>query len=417
MYKLIHWFLLFILVATSGFQYFYSNIEWIILGLLVVIAIVVYFNESIFLNFNALTVIGIFLLWEMLQFTLLGGFSIASVAGTMARFLLAYFVIVILDKDFLPMFVDFIAFFSSLSLVFFALMHIEPFLNFMLNVASTVFAPPFGETIEEYAHDTNIIIFNFHGYEFTTKRNSGPFWEPGSFAVYICLSLSFSLIIGRSLLSIPSLVQIIALFTTYSTSGYVVFFIIVLIGLYSKGMQMGTGMQLLLRSVILPVVLVVVLIVVQGQDFLLPKIQEDILIADETTTSRFGSALADIYQIQANPILGYGRNVQAQFGTGFFDKETMHRNSGVTRIVVQWGILALLYYILVFRGFRNIIQVYNANHQYGAFFPFIVLFLSGFSQPIFQYPLFMGLIFFQLIGKDDQVENESEKLEVQPEWQ
>jgi hypothetical protein len=413
MSKFIYWTLLFILIATSGFQYFYSNIEWIVIGLLIVLSIVVYNNEKIFLNHNAFVVIALFLTWEVVQFAYFGGFSIASIGGTIARFLLAYFVIVILDKQFLPMFIDFIAFFSAISLVFFALMHIQPFLDVMLNIASTVFAPPFGETIEEYAHDTNIIIYNFHGYEFAQKRNSGPFWEPGSFAVYICLSLAFSLILGRSLLSIPSLIQIAALITTFSTSGYVVFFIIVLTGLYVRGMQMGSGMRLLLRSIVLPVVIFVVIILVQGQDFLLPKIQEDILIADETTTSRFGSALADIYQIQEHPILGYGRNVQAQFGTGFFDKETMHRNSGVTRIIVQWGILSLLYYILVYRGFRNILQVHKAADKFSAFFPFIVLFLSGFSQPIFQYPFFMGLIFFQLIGlEDDVIESENLQPEI-----
>jgi hypothetical protein len=144
----------------------------------------------------------------------------------------------------------------------------------------------------------------------------------------------------------------------------------------------------------------------------LPKIQEDILIADETTTSRFGSALADIYKIQEHPILGYGRNFLAQFGTSFFDKETMHRNSGVTRIVVQWGILSLLYYVLVFRGFRNIVNVYSSSDKYSPIFLFIVLLLSGFSQSIFQYSFFMGLIFFQLIGNQHEYpENEENKLE------
>jgi hypothetical protein len=416
MNKIIHWFLIFILVATSGFQYFYGNIEWIVIGLVAVLSFVFYNNRKVFLNYKAFAVISLFLIWEIIQFAYFGGFSVASIGGTMARFLLSYFVIVILDKQFIPLFIDFIALFSAISLVFFLLMHIQPILDGVLNLASTVFSPPFGETMEEYSHNTNIIIFNFHGYEFSPKRNSGPFWEPGAFAVYICLSLSFSLIIGRSLLSFPSLIQILALMTTFSTSGYVIFFFIVLTGLYAKVKQVGSGIRLVMRSLFFPLIIFTLLMLVQGQDFLLPKIQEDILIADETTTSRFGSALADIYQIQQHPILGYGRNFLAQFGTAFFDKETMHRNSGVTRIVVQWGILSLLYYILVFRGFRNIINVYSSSDKYSPIFLFIVLILSGFSQSIFQYSFFMGLIFLQIIGKQHEhsefEENQLESFEV-----
>jgi hypothetical protein len=264
MNKIIQWFLLFILIATSGFQYFYGNIEWIIIGLIAVMSFVLYNNRKIFLNYKAFSVIALFLIWEGIQFAYFGGFSIASIGGTMARFLLAYFVIVILDKNFLPLFIDFITFFSSISLVFFVLMHIQPLLDGMLNLASTVFSPPFGETMEEYSHNTNIIIFNFHGYEFAPKRNSGPFWEPGAFAVYLCLSLSFSLILGRSLLSIPSLIQILALMTTYSTSGYLIFFVIVLTGVYSKVKQMGSGMKLVMRSLIFPVLLFILIILLQG---------------------------------------------------------------------------------------------------------------------------------------------------------
>jgi hypothetical protein len=145
-----------------------------------------------------------------------------------------------------------------------------------------------------------------------------------------------------------------------------------------------------------------VVILIQTQEFLLPKIENDILSAEETTSSRFGSALADIYRIQENPILGYGRSIAVEFGTSFFDMESMHRNSGVTRIIVQWGILAILYYFLVFKSFRHVIKIYSPRLPITAALPFFVLLLSGFSQSIFQYPFFFGLMFLQFLPNDEE---------------
>ena len=400
--KIINYILVLILVATSGFQYFYAYQEWIAIGLIFTLAIVLVRRREVFLDYHFFLLISIFSIWEIIQFGFFGGFSFVSVAGTLSRFLLAYLIIVMLAKDFLPYFVKIITIFSLISLFFYALIHIPVVLDFMMDLSKTVFASPFKEGIEEYEHNSNIIIFNYHGYLYSPMRNSGPFWEPGAFSVFICLSLTFGLIIGRSLWSIESIVQIAALVTTYSTSGYVVFFVIVFSSLFYKTRELGSGIQLLLKGIVIPLVLLGVIVFVQTQEFLLPKIENDLLLADETTSSRFGSALADIYQIQENPILGYGRSINAEFGSGFFDMETMHRNSGVTRIVVQWGILSLLYYFLVIKSFRHVIKIYAPSRPITAALPFFVLFLSGFSQSIFQYPLFIGLMFLQFLPNEKE---------------
>jgi hypothetical protein len=400
--KIINYILVLILVATSGFQYFYAYQEWIAIGLVFTLAIVLLRRREVFLDYHFFMLISLFSIWEIIQFGFFGGFSFVSVVGTLSRFLLAYLIIVMLAKDFLPYFVNIITVLSLISLFFYALIHIPAVLNFMMDLSKTVFASPFNGGIEEYEHNSNIIIFNYHGYLYSPMRNSGPFWEPGAFSVFICLSLTFGLIIGRSLWSIESIVQIAALITTYSTSGYVVFFVIVFSSLMYKTRELGSGIQLLLKGIVIPLVLLGVVIFVQTQDFLLPKIENDILMAEETTSSRFGSALADIYQIQANPILGYGRSISAEFGASFFDMETMHRNSGVTRIVVQWGILSLLYYFLVIKSFKHVIKIHAPSRPITAALPFFVLFLSGFSQSIFQYPLFIGLMFLQFLPNEEE---------------
>lgn len=404
--KIINYILVFILVAVSGFQYFYAYQEWLILGFAFTLLITYIRREDVYLDFKFFYILGLFLFWEILQFTLLGGFSVISIIGTFTRFLLAYLVIIMVSKDFLSYYFNLITVFSAISLFFYALIQIPAVLDFMMVVSKTVFASPFKEGIEEYEHNTNIIIFNYHGYMYSPMRNSGPFWEPGAFSVFICISLTFGLIIGKSLLSVDSVIQIIALITAYSTSGYLVFFIIVLASLIYKSRGLGSGVKLLLKGILLPVAFITAIVIIQSQEFLLPKIQNDILLADETTTSRFGSALADYYKIIENPILGYGRRIENEYGNGSFDLDIMHRNSGATRIIVQWGILAFFYYFLVIRSFKHVLRIYNPEKAWHVFLPFIVLFLSGFSQSIYQYPFFMGLMFLEFIpGQvDDLVE-------------
>ena len=98
--------------------------------------------------------------------------------------------------------------------------------------------------------------------------------------------------------------------------------------------------------------------------------------------------------------------IDNEYGNASFDLDMMHRNSGTTRIIVQWGILSLLYYVLVVRSFKHVIRIYNPVRPWHVFLPFIVLFLSGFSQSIFQYPFFLGLMFLEFIPGN--LENESE---------
>lgn len=385
-------FLLFLLIATSGFQYFYNNVEWVLLAVPIAWMIAKALHARL-LDRRALLLISVALAWESFQLIYFGRLSIPSIISTAARLLLAWAVFASLGSRLVLRYIQFITAFSTISLVFYALMHIEPILRLMLGIAETVSTPVFGMMSEDYKHNTNIFIFNFHGYEFEPMRNSGPFWEPGAFAIFISISLTFMIMSGRRLFSFSGLVHILALFTTFSTSGYLMLFLVILAWTARALDKLSRSITIALRCTLIPLLLVAIYQLVVNVDFLVPKIQEDILLADETTSSRFGSALADIELIARNPVIGYGRNMQAQYGTEIFDKEVMHRNNGLTRLVATWGILAYLYVLIVLIGLRKLAATVNPKRPLSPVLPFLVLLISGFSQTIFQYPFFMGLVF------------------------
>lgn len=381
----------FCLIAISGFEFFYSDDTWIAVGL--VITFLVANSRGVLNRFDrsVFFIIGIFVFWEFIQYLLLWDINlrIRPLLGTIGRLFIGYLVIKSVNYNYLKIYVNIIAAFAYISIFFYLMFFIPAITEPPMNFGDKYFTTQKKADDSYFYHKSNIIIFNFHGYELTPKRNSGPFWEPGAFAVFLTLALVFDLLINKSLFSRQKLVMLIALITTLSTTGYLIFFLISINYVFLKGRR---NMALL---ALVPVVIYISYQTFREQAFLESKIEDN--ISDQTTGSRFGSALADIALIVKNPILGYGREIKAMYGTEDFDIESMHRNNALTKVFVQWGILAFLYLFYIYRGFKKICMIYRNELKIAPVFLFVVLLLNAFSQPIFQYPFFFGLMFLQFI--------------------
>lgn len=391
--KFIEYILVFLLIATSGFYYFYSNVEYVIIGAALVILFFFIYNKWIILDKLAIFIILAFVFWEILQFVILGGFEFRPILGTASRFFFAYGVIKLTEKRFIPEYVNIIFAFAIISLFFYSLFFIHGITEYFIKFSDQI-SPIFEIKDDNYRLDPrpNIVIFNFHGFELTPKRNSGPFWEPGAFSIFLNIALFFHLLKKKRLLTFKSIILIATIITTYSTSGILTLFVILTWYLY----QVKTN--LLIRIISLLAATILFVNVYFEVDFLGRKVQDNIEEATTTTGSRFGSALADWLLFKQNPIIGYGRNIDAKYGVSYFDLSIMHRNNGLTNLFVQWGlILALVYLVLYYKSLINITSFYKKDIKYTALTGFIVIILSGFSQGIFQYSLFHSLIFLGLI--------------------
>jgi hypothetical protein len=390
--KILNYILVFILVATSGIYYFYSSIEYVIIGVAIVIISFFILNTWQRLDRIAILIISLFVMWEAIQFFILGGFEFQPIFGTLIRFFLAYGVIKIVDNKFIPTYINIIYFFSIISLLFYCLYFIPDVTESLIKFSNQI--KPVFEMKSEFGSDwrRNIIIFNFHGYEFEPKRNSGPFWEPGAFVIFLNLALFFHLTLKNSIFSKKSIVLIVSIISTYSTTGILTLFLIIAWHLYQT--KIGYFLRLIL---LIPIVLIFINLYIKV-DFLGDKVQANITEAPETTTSRFGSALADWYIFKQNPILGFGRNIEARYGLSYYDPVLMHRNNGITNFLVQWGILlTILYFFLYYKSMRNYIIFLKSRNKYSAIVGFIIILLCGFSQGIFQYPFFHAFIFLGLV--------------------
>lgn len=385
--------LVFLLIATSGFQFFYVNEEWIVIGLLISIILLVKRNLIKKIDKQFLIVLTLFVFWELLQLLFLSELRIRSLLGTAGRLFFAYAIIKLVNVRFIDIYIKLIFFLTIISLFFYILFFIPDVTNILFKFGQTVFKPVFGLPADrQYPYTSNLLIFNFNGYEYLPPRNSGPFWEPGAFSIFLNIAIMFNVIVNGKLFSKKNLVFIVALITTISTAGFLVFFFI------SLSLLLVNKKYTYLKYLIAIPIILIFINAITSFEFLLPKIQESIFNAELTTTSRFGSALADYVLILKNPILGYGRSEQAIYGVNYFEISFMHRNNGLTKLFVQWGIIfALIFLYQIKKSFYHIVKQFRKPSSF-ALILFTSFILSAFSQGIFQYPFFMGLMFLQFVN-------------------
>jgi hypothetical protein len=147
--------------------------------------------------------------------------------------------------------------------------------------------------------------------------------------------------------------------------------------------------------ILIPIIILFTFLII-NIPFLLPKIKDNVIIAKNDNSSRFGSALSDYELIYRNPILGYGRDIGNMYNTSTWNIKKMHRNNGITNFVTQWGVILFVIYFYNYKRSAKKICIYYKSNENLSFIFLISMILLGFSQGLFQYPFFHAIIFLQL---------------------
>ena len=385
--------LVFILVATSGFAFFYANDEYIGLGLILSLFVFVSRGMLENLDLKFILILSTFILWELFQNFYFQSFELKSVIGTAARFIFAYAVIKCVGRKFIPIYINLIYTVSIISLFVYVTFFFPSIANQLVSHAFKSFLIPVD--LQSYEYIPNYIIVAFNSYQ--EFRNSGPFWEPGAFSVFLTIALMLNILVKNRIADKKNILFIITIITTLSTAGFLALFVILVLVYFFLNPSLKKAL-LLVPMIALFTVLIINL------PFMLPKIQNNIIIAENNNTSRFGSALSDYKLIYENPILGYGGDLKNMFGTVKWNVKKMHRNNGITAFITQWGlILFVIYFYNYKKSADNICTFFNSNKSLSYIFLISIL-LLGFSQGLFKYTFFHSLMFLQfayLIGEYD----------------
>jgi len=255
--------------------------------------------------------------------------------------------------------------------------------------------------IKEFSHVTgdglNIIFYSVQPSSFSVlynhlpPRNCGFAWEPGSFAVYLCIAVFINLFFSRSDKgqSRRLAVLLLALLSTQSTTGFI---ILILIGVFY---YFNTNMKTIVLVVPLSIVGIVFV-------FSLPFMAEKILSLIEdvnrvdyivaagygretsVTPQRFASFVIAIKDFYLNPIFGTGGIA----GESWTEKIGVNISaiSGIGTFMAQYGLVGFIFFIIT--TFRtSVLFARHFNYKGKLLFMLIVLSIS----------VSYGILFFTLI--------------------
>ncbi|MEZ7944428.1 MAG: hypothetical protein QMB73_00050, partial [Flavobacteriaceae bacterium] len=240
--------------------------------------------------------ISILLIVFVLQRIFLGYVSVLGSINFFLKIYIAAFLFYKLGNKFRQIYFNVIYFFSIVSIFFF-----------------TVFVVTgYPVSIIEYPNFHSIIIFNIK-YDLNgayIMRNCGPFWEPGAFVGYIIFALLLYIddlkgVYKRN--KFKFLTIILALITTFSTTGYIIILFWFIVMYLTKEKK-----QIIIWLFGFFIVTILVGYSIYKIPFLRDKITSQTEVAlmssdnNEFNGERLGALLFDLHYIKKHPLIGNG---------------------------------------------------------------------------------------------------------------
>jgi hypothetical protein len=240
-------------------------------------------------------------------------------------------------------------------------------------------------------------------------RNSGYAWEPGAFAVYLCLALFINLFNPKPDENSKKRlwVLLIALLSTQSTTGYVIFMVILVFYVINKNLQ---------KVLLLLPVLIAVLIFISSLPFMKDKILEylddinriDYIVEGSigrrsaVNPQRFASFKIAFIDFLDNPVLGLAARREETWT--YKIGANISSISGLGNLMAQFGLVGFLFFmILTIRS--SFLFAWYFNYK-GHFLLFFIIILISVSYTILFLPLIMCFWMFALFEQPQDKHSE-----------
>lgn len=355
--------LLFLLLAISGNPFFIElhgvQDYYIILVLTTIVAL--YRREhrvvSLFISYS----IPILLLnlYQLLSFD---DAKLSTILFFMMKIYIGIGLLVLIGDDFVKKYFNIMVAVAVISLG-----------GFLYNIFIGVFP---GIVISEGNYNsiryTSVLYTQMYG-EFFINRNAGMFWEPGAFQGFLNIALFFSFYLqNHKYLFLKRLILVIAVITTFSTTGYIsMAFLFLLFLLKTKSLKTGWKIFGMLFLIIIFTFAYTTI------DFLEAKIASNV---ESDEGGRIAGYVMAIDKLGSD--LFMGRSYVTEFvydgGNGFL----FH--------LISLGLVGLAYYYLI------LFIRYNKSTNRSFFIPFIMLLILIYQgEGFIIHPLFLGIAFIQ----------------------
>ena len=313
-----------------------------------------------------------------LQRLFLGFLSYPGVVAFFLKIILGFVVICVLRERFRKAYFDAIYAVSLISLV-----------GYIFNLLGLEI-PEIFSVSEKYR---SVIIYAQHD---DGSRNTGMFWEPGAFACYI--NLAFLLYLGHMKQLLKSdkrkvFINVLALLTTFSTTGYFVLLIIIsatIIFEYFKA----------LYAMIIPILFSLFVgswFLYEMAPFLQEKVEWQLAeaqnLSGEFSNTRFGALAFDTHYIKKSPWVGNGLHQKTRYADHpWLHDQALGHGNGFSNFLASMGILSFVFYsLLILRNNRNLPWIFLGG---------VIALLQG--EQLMNFPLFLVLPLVFINGKESR---------------
>ncbi len=257
--------------------------------------------------------------------------------------------------------------------------------------------------------DSYILLYTVvdEGVDSLFPRNSGFAWEPGAFAVFCCLGLlinfyrtGFCFKGNRG-----AIVLILALLSSQSTTGYSIFFVILIAKMFQDAQGsvriivpfLVTALALLLFS--LPFMQdKIVNLWVQDLDELAYAATSAWNLDKPIAAQRFLSFRLDFNDFLNNPWTGYGGRDSEMFVESQF--LNIVSISGVGKVMAKFGIVGLGFFLLT-----TVLSSMRLNREFNSTSPALLallILMVSVSYSLIEHPIFLALWAYWLFAYADK---------------
>ena len=348
--------------------------------------------DKLFVNFSLLFfLVNIFLFFSLLKFDIL-------LSGYMyLKFLYAYLSIKNIGLDFFKNIVKIGYYGAIISLTFFFFQIVNydltfKFVGFLQNSFDFL-------SFRNESFANNILFTVNSSAEF---RNSGFMWEPKGFVNFLVISIFFQLVIGSfKLFNKKMLIMLIALITTFSTTGFIALFSLLIFYFLNKNLKTSL--------IFFPIFILFSSIIFFNSDFLYDKIVYELSLTKEYenllyqkkdykddvySLGRTGSFIVDINDLKNRPFFGYGFTRENRTQSDFVK---LIRVNGLSDLLAVYGVVGFILYFYMHHIFLKKMQ----NQLNFKFAPIILITLIVIytASTLTSHPLWMSFLFLSLVYK------------------
>lgn len=302
-----------------------------------------------------LTIVFLFLLGYFYKYNT---FDLGFLARFFSYVTIPYCVLLLVGKKrFFAIYVRVMVFLVITAFPFYVYQLIDPFGLFnLLKPIETFFGlGKFAGTVDAGAgvNYVNVIFYTLNTlYPDIFHRSLGFAFEPGFYSIFIVLAIFFNVVISKKLFNKRGIILIIALITTFSTTGFIAFFIVLIYYFYK-----GSGF--VFYKYFIPLLIPFLIFVFIKTSFLSQKIIDsyqglgqvnltEIGYNEKFTAGRFLGFKVGLYNFQLNPLIGFG-----DYGDGEYFKKTFNSNIGIINGIANYlatlGGLGFLFLLIAFK--------------------------------------------------------------------